>query len=111
MIDNRIGVVLAKINGVEKVQVIDGTRTADRPALIGYFILDIMREHYHKHKVLPDITLRVGTIEASQLNVRKRQGYDVRTSAVSGGCPGDILGEIYKTVLAVERGDSGLLNS
>ena len=119
--DNRIGVVILTlvpspstamlVVPEEHLLVLEGIHTADRPAAVGYFILDVMRDAFRKYGNFPESRFRIGTVDHNQLKMRKAQGYNVRTSEVRGGVPGDILGEMYKLVIAVERGDQGLLNS
>ena len=100
----RIGVAILKIKiPTEKPRalVLDGIRTADRPAALGEFILSSLREWYQKYKFLPQVTLETGLVEHSEL----RTAVDLRTTTLTE----DWFGRLYELQVAVERGDPELL--
>ena len=106
----QVGVVLMTVFGVkptEHILVLDGIHTEDRPAAVGYFVLEIMREAHRRSGSFPEFRLRLGAVDGVELDRRKTQGYDVRTYRSDGKA----LGEMYKVVLAVERGDEGILST
>lgn len=101
----KVGVVLATIekpNGETKAFVMDGLRTSDRPAALGYFLLNAMREWYSRHGHFPTVSLSMGLVEAADLRM-----CDTRTTLLKD----DWFGRIYELVLAVERNDPGLLGN
>ena len=97
---SKVGVVVAQITkpaSDTKVLVLEGIRTADRPAAIGYFLLDIAREWYARFHEFPHIDIQLGHVDSSELI-----GTDYRTSLAMRG---DWYGRIYELTLAVERND------
>ena len=101
----KVGVVLATIekpHGETKAFVMDGIRTSDRPAALGYFLLNAFREWYGKNGHFPTVSLSMGLVEAADLRM-----CDTRTTLLND----DWFGRIYELVLAVERNDPGLLGN
>ena len=80
--------------------VLDGIRTTDRPAAIGYFLLSIMREWNARLGRFPVVNLRIGMVEAADLS-----GVDTRTTMLHD----DWFGRIYELTVAAERNDPGIL--
>ncbi len=108
--EDRVGVILVTVlekPPTEHVLVLEGIRTADRPAAVGLFVFDIMREMHSKYGRFPEFRVRMGTIERSQLMAREAQGHDVRRTCMDG----ELIGEVYRLVVAVEHGDRNILNS
>ena len=104
---DRTAVVIVQLNGKTSVMVLDGIETMDRPAAIGYFVLEKAQEHYRRYKKYPELVVRLGHIESNQLEQRARQGYEVYTTKMHGPA----FGEIYRLVTAVETGCRSTLDS
>lgn len=101
----KVGVVLAHISKPArdtKVLVLEGVKTADRPAAIGYFLLNIMREWYARFREFPHVDLQLGRVEAADI-----MGLERRTSTE---LTEDWYGRIYELTLAVERDDRDILD-
>jgi hypothetical protein len=110
MSDSRIGVVLMTIlttPPTEHLFVLDGIKTNNRPAAIGNFVLEIMRDAFRKTKSFPEVRIRMGTVGAGELTKRRFEGRDIRTNTLES----DVIGDLYRLVVTVERGDEDILST
>jgi hypothetical protein len=101
----KVGVVLAQIKdptNETKAFVLDGLRTSDRPAALGYYLLNALREWHSRFGHFPVVTLKMGLVEHADLRM-----CDTRTTVLND----DWFGRLYELTLAVERNDPGLLGN
>src|SRR5215510_46978 len=97
----RLGVAVLKTKTLPatiRTLVLDGVRTTDRPAAIGYFILTEMREFYHKYHYFPQVEFTIGSVDTSTL-------LNSETEARAIPMTEDWFGKIYELIVKVERGD------
>jgi hypothetical protein len=102
-----IGVMIVQsmLDNKAETLVLDGIKIEDRPAAVGYFLLNRMRDLYAKHTYFPPVRVSFGAVEAVEVNKKK----DVMP-VTQYNLTGSDFGDIFKLSVAVERGDKDLLD-
>lgn len=100
----KIGVLTLSVEDRCRTMLLEGVKHEDRPTVVGYFILDTLRSVYQTG-VDPEspVTIKAGLIAPDVLQEAVDSAATHIWSPPVAGV--DMLGDIYKLVLAVSRGE------